>query len=51
MTVGTGVKTAFDASVFSASAGAFLLGCVSDYTLALDSLLKSRSSRHRDRRG
>jgi thiosulfate dehydrogenase [quinone] large subunit len=26
MTIGTGIKTAFDASVFAASAGAFLLG-------------------------
>ena len=39
MTSGTGVKTAFDASVFSASAGAFLLACAPRYPLALSGRL------------
>ena len=43
MTLGTGVKTAFDASVFSASAGALLLACASGYPLAAENLLHSRS--------
>jgi hypothetical protein len=30
MTIGTGIKTAFDASVFAASAGAFLLALESE---------------------
>ena len=35
MTLGTGIKTAFDASVYSASAASFLLACASKYPLAL----------------
>jgi thiosulfate dehydrogenase (quinone) large subunit len=36
MTVGTGIKTAFDASVFAASGGAFLLATASRYAWSLD---------------
>jgi hypothetical protein len=44
MTFGTGIKTAFDASVFSASAGAFLLACASRYPAAAENLLHSRTT-------
>jgi len=44
MTFGTGIKTAFDASVFSASAAAFLLACASRYPLALETIWRGRSS-------
>lgn len=36
MTVGTGVKTALDASVFAASAGAFMLAAASRFPWSLD---------------
>lgn len=38
MTIGTGIKSAPNASVFSASAGAFLLATRSDYSWSLDAL-------------
>jgi thiosulfate dehydrogenase (quinone) large subunit len=38
MTAGTGVKSALNASVFSASAGAFLLATSPEYPLSIDSL-------------
>src|SRR5215510_3912603 len=38
MTAGTGIKSALNASVFSASAGAFLLATSAEYPLSLDSL-------------
>jgi len=44
MTLGTGVKTAFDASVFSASAGAFLLACASRYPFAAENFLHARQA-------
>jgi uncharacterized membrane protein YphA (DoxX/SURF4 family) len=45
MTAGTGIKSALNASVFSASAGAFLLATSAEYPLSLDSL------RRREKRG
>ena len=45
MTVGTGVKSALNASVFSASAGAFLLAAADGYSLSVDAL---RGKKHRD---
>jgi hypothetical protein len=42
MTIGTGVKSALNASVFAASAGAFLLGSVNQYPWSLDARLASR---------
>jgi ketosteroid isomerase-like protein/uncharacterized membrane protein YphA (DoxX/SURF4 family) len=41
MTIGTGVKSALNASVFSASAGAFLLSTMREFSLSLDALRKS----------
>lgn len=38
MTIGTGIKSALNGSVFSASAGAFLLATWRDYPWSLDSL-------------
>jgi len=38
MTAGTGIKSALNASVFSASAGAFLLATSPEYRLSIDSL-------------
>jgi thiosulfate dehydrogenase [quinone] large subunit len=38
MTAGTGVKSALNASVFSASAGAFLLAASGSYPLSVDAL-------------
>jgi uncharacterized membrane protein YphA (DoxX/SURF4 family) len=38
MTIGTGIKSALNASVFSASAGAFLLATRRDYPWSLDAL-------------
>ena len=38
MTVGTGIKSALNASVFTASAGAFLLARSADYPFSFDSL-------------
>ncbi len=40
MTVGTGVKTAFDASVFAASAGAFMLATARKYAWSVDETIK-----------
>ncbi len=42
MTAGTGVKSALNASVFSASAGAFLLAAAENFPISVDSLRKSR---------
>ncbi|TAN20104.1 MAG: DoxX family protein [Chitinophagaceae bacterium] len=39
MTFTTGIKTAFDASVFTASAGAFSLGLIQEKWLEIDSLI------------
>ena len=39
MTFTTGIKTAFDASVFAASAGAFSLGLIKGKWLEIDSLI------------
>jgi len=39
MTFSTGIKSAFDASVFSASAGAFALSLIREKYLELDSLI------------
>jgi uncharacterized membrane protein YphA (DoxX/SURF4 family) len=38
ITAGTGIKSALNASVFSASAGAFLLATSPEYALSIDSL-------------
>src|SRR5215472_2356509 len=38
MTAGTGIKSALNASVFSASAGAFLLATSAEYPFSFDSL-------------
>lgn len=43
MTAGTHIKSAFDASVFAASAGAFLLAKASRFSWSLDSLLQIES--------
>lgn len=43
MTVGTGMKSALNASVFSASAGAFLLASIPEYPLSFDSARKKAS--------
>ena len=40
MTIGTGVKSAINFSVFSASGGAFLLGTISEYPWSIDALRK-----------
>lgn len=40
MTVGTGVKTAFDASVFAASGGAFMLATARRYAWSVDEAIK-----------
>lgn len=40
MTIGTGIKSALNASVFSASAGAFLLASMREHSLSLDALRK-----------
>jgi hypothetical protein len=45
MTTGAGVKSALNASVFSASAGAFLLAAADGYSLSVDAL---RGKKHRD---
>jgi thiosulfate dehydrogenase [quinone] large subunit len=44
MTAGTGFKSALNASVFAASAAAFLLAHEGDYPLSLDCLLKNTGS-------
>jgi uncharacterized membrane protein YphA (DoxX/SURF4 family) len=41
MTIGTGIKSALNASVLSASAGAFLLATMREYSWSLDALRKS----------
>ena len=46
MTLGTGVKSAFDASVFAASAGAFLLTTAPKYAWSIDEAI--RCVRHKD---
>jgi thiosulfate dehydrogenase [quinone] large subunit len=43
MTAGTGIKSAFDASVFAASAGAFLLAKASRFPWSIDSKLQTKS--------
>jgi len=43
MTVGTGVKSALNASVFPASAGAFLLATVREYPWSVDALKKGKA--------
>jgi thiosulfate dehydrogenase (quinone) large subunit len=42
MTVGTGIKSALNASVFSASAGAFLLATMREYPFSLDALQRRK---------
>ncbi len=44
MTIGTGIKSALNASVFAASAGAFLLATVREYSWSVDAL-KERKPR------
>jgi len=44
MTIGTGIKSALNASVFSASAGAFLLATMREFPFSLDAL-KSRKTK------
>lgn len=43
MTAGTGVKTALDASVFAASAGAFMLATAHRYAWSIDSAIRGNS--------
>jgi thiosulfate dehydrogenase (quinone) large subunit len=43
MTAGTNIKSAFDASVFAASAGAFLLAKASKFPCSIDSMLQTKS--------
>jgi uncharacterized membrane protein YphA (DoxX/SURF4 family) len=45
MTIGTGIKSPLNASVFAASAGALVLARMSPYPLSLDALL-ARANRH-----
>jgi thiosulfate dehydrogenase (quinone) large subunit len=45
MTVGTGIKSALNASVFSASAGAFLLAIRADFPISLDSFRRGDTAR------
>jgi len=45
MTVGTGVKSALNYSVFAASAGAFALATAGSYRWSLDALLTARAKR------
>ena len=47
MTIGTGVKTAFDASVFAASAGAFMLATAGRYAWSVDEVNLAADKRHR----
>ncbi len=44
MTFSTGIKSAFNASVFAASAGAFALGTLKEKFLEIDGLMKSRGT-------
>jgi thiosulfate dehydrogenase (quinone) large subunit len=46
MTAGTGVKTAFDASVFAASGGAFMLGTARRYAWSIDEAMSGASQEH-----
>lgn len=43
MTAGTNIKSAFDASVFAASAGAFLLAKAPTFPWSIDSLIQTKS--------
>lgn len=43
MTIGTGIKSALNASVFSASAGAFLLATMREHSWSLDALKKGKT--------
>lgn len=43
MTFGTGVKTAFDASVFAASGGAFMLATARKYAWSVDEAISQRN--------
>jgi uncharacterized membrane protein YphA (DoxX/SURF4 family) len=43
MTIGTGIKSALNASVFSASAGAFLLATMRQYPFSLDALKRRKT--------
>jgi hypothetical protein len=43
MTAGTNIKSAFDASVFAASAGAFLPAKAPRYPWSIDSLMQTKS--------
>jgi uncharacterized membrane protein YphA (DoxX/SURF4 family) len=43
MSVGTNIKSAFDASVFAASAGALLLAKASRFPWSIDSMLQTKS--------
>lgn len=45
MTIGTGVKTALDASVFTASAGAFLLATAPRYTWSVDEVIRTANKK------
>ena len=42
MTIGTGIKSALNASVFSASAGAFVLASMREYPFSLDALKRRK---------
>jgi thiosulfate dehydrogenase (quinone) large subunit len=46
MAIGTGVKTALDASVFAASAGAFMLATARRYAWSVDELILVTDKRH-----
>ena len=45
MTAGTGVKTAFDASVFAASGGAFMLATARRYPWSVDEAMSGAAAR------
>jgi thiosulfate dehydrogenase (quinone) large subunit len=47
MTAGTGVKTAFDASVFAAAGGAFMLGTARSYAWSIDEAVSGANQEHR----
>lgn len=47
MSAGTGIKTAFNASVFAASGGAFLLAAAQEYPWSVDEVLRCRKSNHK----
>ncbi len=46
MAAGTGVKTAFDASVFAASGGAFMLGAARKYGWSIDDVMSGAGRKH-----